>query len=180
MVAQAPEPQRPNATQPEVASPPRILVVDNDYLKMRDAREMLGRCGYSVEVARDPQQAIPLLKNTRFDLVIVDGDLGDSKWGDDGISAKFIREHLQGTTYGRFSNAVSAIPETLHGAFAVEDIRGIQAWLSTNLPITDLASAHVARNNHTERPAAMAEQPRNVGRSFPDLASFEDDCGLQS
>jgi DNA-binding NtrC family response regulator len=52
--------------------PERILIVEDDSIIRSTTSELLRKEGYDVEEAGDGHQALELLKNQRFDLVITD------------------------------------------------------------------------------------------------------------
>src|SRR2546427_11157742 len=61
----------------EVPTPPAakrsILLVDDDPAVRRMVKALFGRDGHTVEVARNPGQALDLARARRYDLILVDG-----------------------------------------------------------------------------------------------------------
>lgn len=52
--------------------PPKILIVEDEELMLKALQFRLGKEGYQVFIAKDGMQALELIKDTLFDLVITD------------------------------------------------------------------------------------------------------------
>jgi CheY-like chemotaxis protein len=69
--------QKPDAlVSNEVSSPGRVarrlLLAEDDSISSLTCKRMLEKCGYSVTAARDGQEALQLLANEYFDLILMD------------------------------------------------------------------------------------------------------------
>lgn len=91
---------------------PKLLVVDDELVQMRAMCDTLDQQGYSVTGSTSPQQALQLLREERFDLVITDLTMPDM----DGIAflkaAREMDPHLIGivmTGHGSIDTAVAAM-----------------------------------------------------------------------
>jgi len=66
--------------EPQVVAPPppvatrSILLVDEDPAVRRMVKALFGRDGHTVEVARNPQHALDLVRTRAFDLILVDSE----------------------------------------------------------------------------------------------------------
>lgn len=167
MVANAFNPQTTPAPEPSAA--PRILVVDDAFFKALGMCSALRGAGYIADMASTPQDAAQKLQQSKFDLVIVDGDLGDNRWDASSASARFIREHLTAIPFGRYSGKPEAIPPELRGSFCFGEVQHVTAWVSANLPIGPAMPISMPRPG-IERQTAPA--PSRV-RSFPDVGALD-------
>lgn len=68
----------------------RILVVDDNYELCGSLLDILKLNGYNVRIAHDGEQAVEIVKNDRFDLVIMDIKLP----GMNGIEASKILKNI--------------------------------------------------------------------------------------
>ncbi|MCM3701462.1 ATP-binding protein [Paenibacillus macerans] len=57
---------------PEAVSKPRLLIVDDDRLNLKIIADILGSVQYEITTAASGDEALPLLDNIRFDLIISD------------------------------------------------------------------------------------------------------------
>ncbi|RRJ66981.1 response regulator [Paenibacillus oralis] len=57
---------------PEAGSKPRLLIVDDDRLNLKILADILGPVQYEITTAVSADEALPLLDNARFDLIISD------------------------------------------------------------------------------------------------------------
>lgn len=64
--------QPASSTPPNGARPPRILVVDDEAHLADGIRENLEAEGYDAEVAHDGGEGLEKVRNTRFDLILLD------------------------------------------------------------------------------------------------------------
>jgi len=65
-----------DAREPQILAPPAatraILLVDEDPAVRRMVKALFGRDGHTVEVARNPQHALDLVRTRAYDLILVD------------------------------------------------------------------------------------------------------------
>ncbi len=72
--------ERHGTPEPQVVAPPppaatrSILLVDEDPAVRRMVKALFGRDGHTVEVARNPQHALDLVRTRAFDLILVDSE----------------------------------------------------------------------------------------------------------
>ena len=94
----------------------KILVVDDEKNICELYKGELGECGYDVSTANSSETALELLKNEKFDLVILDIRMP----GMDGIEA-----------LGRILNKNDKIPVIINSAYEVykDDFR---SWLAVD------------------------------------------------
>src|SRR5688500_11226804 len=74
---------RPSARSPSMRSP-RILVVEHDWVTLRELVAALSALGYEVTAASDGDDAVTEARNTHPDLVLLDATLST---GMDGVEA---------------------------------------------------------------------------------------------
>lgn len=76
-----------------MATPHRILVVDDDPLNRRILSTMLGRLGFSTDLAENAEQALHLLRQHHYSLVFMDIQMPDM----DGCTAtRLLRDPASG------------------------------------------------------------------------------------
>ena len=63
------------SSEREANAKKKILVVDDSLTTRTLEKNILLKCGYQVEAASDPQEAIKLLENNKFDLIITDHEM---------------------------------------------------------------------------------------------------------
>lgn len=61
----------------EAASQPLVLVVDDDPALCRDLTDLLGECGYRIDVAHDERTALERLRTDLFHVILLDMELPD-------------------------------------------------------------------------------------------------------
>lgn len=158
---------------PNLSSGPRFLVLDDNFMKGLSVVTALQDAGYLVELACNPGDAARKLAEAPFDFAIVDGDLGDRRWDADGMSGRFIREHLGAIPYGRYSGSPERVPETLRGRFAFEFASEVRDWVVKNLPLDppmpESMPRPIAESGSLETIEGEATPAR---RTFPDIAAL--------
>ena len=113
----------------------RILIVDDNPTKANSLGEVLTRRGYRVTVVNTAAAALLEVEKDPALFSIVDGDLGDFKFGSSGKSGKLVAQ-LQALKlpFGRVSSLASEIPADLHGLFCFSWANELCDWLKSNLP----------------------------------------------
>ncbi len=76
-----------------IATPPHILVVDDDPLNRRVLSVMLGKLGFATDLAENAEQALHLLRQHHYSLVFMDIQMPDM----DGCTAtRLLRDPASG------------------------------------------------------------------------------------
>lgn len=106
-----------------------ILLVDDEEVIRESLRDYLGACGYAVTTAEDGRQAIAMLRERRFDLVLADVRMPAI----DGLALlEYIRER---------DSHIPVVMMTGHGDSEMEDQadrRGASGFLLKPVRLTDL------------------------------------------
>lgn len=177
MVANGVETQR-QITGPRIESPPkaafpnaRILVVDDERSMRRTLTDTFQRMGYQAQSASSGQQALELLADSSFDLVILDlkmPGIGGTEVLEQGHSLSPDTVFIILTAHGTLDSAISGIR---HGAFDYllkpSPIRGIVSAVEAGL-------SHREKMTQSEDPIAMLEQALTnlkSSRQKPDTSS---------
>ena len=102
----------------------KVLFIDDSYSTRTNYSEYLREeGGHTVIVCSNRQEVEKAFtEHENFEVVILDGDLGDSSYGENSDSGKIVLDILipKKVYFGRFSNSLGAIPESLHGDFQID------------------------------------------------------------
>lgn len=119
---------------PETMNPNRLLVVDDEEPILEAARDYLTAHGYSVDTAREREEAEALIARNRYALMIADMRL----------TGAHGREGLELIAYLRECSPLArAIVLTAYGSLELEREarrRGADAFLEKPVPLSELAS----------------------------------------
>jgi CheY-like chemotaxis protein len=80
----------PPAPLPPPATKRAILLVDDDPAVRRMVKALFGREGHTVDVARNPQQALDLARTRAYDLILADAQ---ARARDDLFVARLLESH---------------------------------------------------------------------------------------
>jgi signal transduction histidine kinase/DNA-binding response OmpR family regulator/HPt (histidine-containing phosphotransfer) domain-containing protein len=130
----APEPA---AESPLVGPPLRILVAEDNAVNQRVVGLMLGRLGYSADVAGNGLEAVEAVRRQRYDLVFMDLQMPEM----DGLEATGAIRDLLGEDRPRIvALTANAMAEDRERCFAA----GMDDYVTKPLNIGDLRAAIVA------------------------------------
>ena len=115
---------------------PSVLIVDDDQDKSEVLSDMLRAYGYTkLTICNTLNSALDAIAKQRFDVAVIDGDLGDRNFGSSGQSSQIIKELPENTRLVRFTATPAYIPQSLKGELCTSDHVVINEWLLKQFPV---------------------------------------------